>query len=54
MAEAKDLLEAASLMIQKVAWLQDSGEHSKMVGDCANMGKMAGTYAAFKAADTAL
>ena len=37
-------------MIQKAAWLQDSGEHSKVVGDCANMGKMVGTYVAFKAA----
>jgi len=34
--------------------LQDSGEHSKVVGDCANMGKMVGTDAAFKAADATL
>ena len=50
MAEAKALLEAASLMIQKAAWLQDSGEHSKVVGDCANMGNILGAYAAFKVA----
>ena len=54
MSEAKALLEAASLMIQKAAWLHDSGKHSKVVGDCANMGKMVGTDAAFKAADAAL
>ncbi len=54
MAEAKALLESASLMVQKAAVLQDAGEHPKVVGDVANMGKLVGTDAAFKAADAGL
>ncbi len=54
LAEAKAMLESASLMVQKAAWLQDSGAHAKVVGDIANMGKLVGTDAAFKAADAAL
>jgi acyl-CoA dehydrogenase len=54
MAEAKALLECASLMVQKAACLQDMGEHPKVVGDIANMGKLVGTDAAFKAADAAI
>lgn len=54
MAEAKALLECASLMVQKAAVLQDAGHHPKVVGDIANMGKLVGTDAAFKAADAAL
>ncbi len=54
MAEAKALLECASLMVQKAACLHDDGQHSKVVGDIANMGKLVGTDAAFKAADAAL
>lgn len=54
MAEAKALLESASLMVQKAAVLQDQGAHPKVVGDIANMGKLVGTDAAFKAADAAI
>lgn len=54
MAEAKALLESASLMVQKAAVLQDQGAHPKVVGDIANMGKLVGTDAAFKAADSAI
>lgn len=54
LAEAKAMLESASLTVQKAAWLQDSGAHAKVVGDIANMGKLVGTDAAFKAADAAL
>jgi len=54
MAEARALLESASLLVQKAAWLQDSGAHPKVVGDIANMGKLVGTDAAFKAADAAI
>ena len=46
-AESKALLKSASLMIQKAAWLQDSGEHSKVVSDCANTGDMVDTDTAF-------
>ena len=54
MAEAKALLECASLMVQKAACLHDDGQHAKVVGDIANMGKLVGTDAAFKAADAAI
>lgn len=54
MAEARALLESASLLVQKAAWLQDAGAHAKVVGDLANMGKLVGTDAAFKAADAAI
>ena len=54
LAEAKALLESASLMVQKAASLQDQGAHPKVVGDIANMGKLVGTDAAFKAADAAI
>ncbi len=54
MAEAKAQLECASLMVKKAACLHDDGEHSKVVGDIANMGKLVGTDAAFKASDAAL
>jgi hypothetical protein len=54
MAEAKALLECGSLMVKKAACLHDGGAHSKVVGDAANMGKLVGTDAAFKAADAAL
>ncbi len=54
MAEARAQLEAASLLVQKSAWLHDSGQPAKVVGDLANMGKLVGTDAAFKAADAAI
>ena len=54
MAEARAQLEAASLLVQKSAWLHDQGLPPKAVGDIANMGKLVGTDAAFKAADAAL
>ena len=54
MAEARAQLEAASLLVQKSAWLHDQGQHPKAVGDLANMGKLVGTDAAFKAADAAI
>jgi alkylation response protein AidB-like acyl-CoA dehydrogenase len=54
MAEARAQLEAASLLVQKSAWLHDQGQPPKMVGDLANMGKLVGTDAAFKAADAAI
>jgi alkylation response protein AidB-like acyl-CoA dehydrogenase len=41
-------------MVKKAACLHDDGEHSKVVGDIANMGKLVGTDAAFKASDAAL
>lgn len=54
MAEARAQLEAASLLVQKSAWLHDQGQPAKTVGDLANMGKLVGTDAAFKAADAAI
>jgi alkylation response protein AidB-like acyl-CoA dehydrogenase len=54
MAEARAQLEAASLLVQKSAWLHDQGQPPKVVGDLANMGKLVGTDAAFKAADAAI
>ncbi len=54
MAEAKALLECASLMVKKAACLHDDGHHAKVVGDIANMGKLVGTDASFKAADAAI
>ena len=54
MAEARAQLEAASLLVQKSAWLHDRGLPPKAVGDIANMGKLVGTDAAFKAADAAI
>ena len=54
MAEARAQLEAASLLVLKSAWLHDQGQPPKVVGDIANMGKLVGTDAAYKAADAAL
>ena len=54
MAEARAQLAAASLLVQKSAWLHDQGMAPKVVGDLANMGKLVGTDASFKAADAAL
>ncbi|MGB5098885.1 MAG: acyl-CoA dehydrogenase family protein [Porticoccaceae bacterium] len=54
MAEARAQLEAASLLVLKSAWLHDQGQSPKVVGDIANMGKLVGTDAAYKAADAAL
>lgn len=51
LAEAKALLETASLMTRKAAWAHDAGENA---GEFANIAKFTAAEANFKAADAAL
>ncbi len=51
LAEAKALLETASLMTRKAAWAQDAGENA---GEFANIAKYTAAEANFKAADAAM